>query len=86
VEELADCLRSVGFEDEVGEVTLLRRLQSEPVDVALHEANPARFEIFGTEHLADAIHLDFVLGGTFGRAVGEGYRVEHRNLLWPVLG
>jgi hypothetical protein len=86
MEELANCLRSVGFEDEVGEVTLLRRLQSEPVDVALHETNSAWFEILGTEHLADAIHLDLMLGGTFRRAVGEGHRVEHRNLLWPVLG
>jgi hypothetical protein len=51
MKQIANPLRSISFEDEVGEVTLLRGLQSESVDIAFDEPYPTWLQILGTEHV-----------------------------------
>ena len=67
LEQVTNPLLVVGFEDEIGEVTLLRGLKSEPVDVSLDEPDPAGAETFRRQQPRDPFHLLLVGGGALGR-------------------
>jgi hypothetical protein len=57
LEQILDPPLVLGLEEEVGEVTLLRRLESEPIDVPLYEADPARAEALRREPAHSLLHL-----------------------------
>ena len=42
LEQITDLPLVLGLEEEVGKVSLLRRLEAKPVDVPLYETDPAR--------------------------------------------
>ena len=81
VEQLADLLVAVRFQHEVGEMTFLRRLESEAIDVPLDEPNPARLEMFRRQHSSNRVQLSLVSRRTLGSAVRERHGIEHRVLL-----